>query len=248
MAFRITLAALALSATTAFAGPKSAPESTPIGEIPTITGVRIGPASAQSTCILGIVGLPALNVNYLLPPNDQYYTLLDPVECRECRPTNVVTAVTAHVSMNFRAVCSQPVSVGIYGGTPSPLDPTCLVPDPNLVICPPFLVNFAPDAPGNYEFFIPMPAGCCITGPAFLKIEFVSAATGCNNVSTYPRLVTTTNCLPCNSWNIYPGGGPDDLCLDIGFPGNPVMNLEVDCCLSTNTHKHSWGTVKSHYR
>jgi hypothetical protein len=211
--------------------------------------LRIGPSGAQSICTLGITGSPAFIVNYVFPPNDQYYTLIEPLACAQCAAVGAVTAVTAHVLLNFPAQCSQLVSVGIYGGTPSPFDPTCLVPDPNLVICPPFLVNLAPPAPGNYKFSIPMPTGCCITGKAFLKIEFVNLAPGCNTGSTVPRLITTSSCLPgCNSWNIWPGGGPDELCLDIGFPGNPIMNLEVDCCLSTNTHKHSWGTLKSHYR
>ena len=52
----------------------------------------------------------------------------------------------------------------------------------------------------------------------------------------------------CSSWNIFPGGGPDDLCLTIGFPGQPVMALDVDCCNATPTARHSWGTLKSFYR
>jgi hypothetical protein len=136
--------------------------------------------------------------------------------------------------------------VGIYGATG---DATCYTPDPATVLCAPFTTYLIPPTPGNYNFSIAIPGGCCISQPAFLKIEFVALAAGCNTSTTIPRLITTADCsASCNSWNIYPGGGPDDLCYDIGFPGYPVMNVEADCCASTPTRHDSWGKLKSIYR
>src|SRR5207247_163031 len=106
-------------------------------------------------------------------------------------------------------VCTQQISVGIYGGYQ---DPTrgCLVPDPNVVLCPAQIFNVTPPTTGTFIVGFPIAPGCCISQPAFLKIEFVNLAAGCNTSATVPRLVTTAVCNGCESWNIYPGGGPDD--------------------------------------
>jgi len=244
-AFRLTLAALALSATTALAGTRAVPQVDPISVSPTVTPLDLGPASVQSTCTLGVTGAPAFLVNYLLPPNDGYYTLIDPAQCTAC-PLGIVTPVKAHALLNWRGLCTQPVSVGIYGATGGP---GCYSPDPSVVICAPVTFNVSVPAAGNYDISFPLASGCCLNQPVFLKIEFVSASNGCSTSTTIPRLITTGACdQPCTSWNIYPGGF-DDLCDPIiGFPGNPIMNLEVDCCTATPTHQRSWGTLKSHYR
>ena len=33
-----------------------------------------------------------------------------------------------------------------------------------------------------------------------------------------------------------------------GFPGNPMMYADADCCGATDTHNHSWGRIKTLYR
>ena len=241
----LLLTAFVCTASSAFAAHKPIPQSTPLVSGTSIAGVKLGPNSVQSTCTLGVTGAPAYIVNYVLPPNDQYYTLVNPADCAACGG-GPVTALDANVYLNFRATCSQTISVGIYGLLPGTACPT---PDPNQVLCPPINYTLTPPAPGNYLFTMALPAGCCISGPAFLKIEFVDAAPGCDQSTTVPRLITTADCsAACSSWNIYPAGGPDDLCVDIGFPGQPNMSLDVDCCNSTPTIKHSWGSLKSTYR
>jgi hypothetical protein len=241
----VTLAALALTAATALAAIKPAPVVEPIDQGAAITSVKLGTTSVLATCTLGVTGTPYYLVNYLLPPNDAYYTFIDPASCSACG-SGIVNALTAHAYLNFRAVCTQPVSVGIYGAIG---DPGCYAPDESNPLCAPFNVTLSPAAAGNYNFSIPIPGGCCISQPAFLKIEFTSTAAGCATSTTIPRLITTASCdLACTSWNVYPGGGPDDLCVDIALAGNPIMNVEVDCCASTPTHNRSWGTLKSSYR
>jgi hypothetical protein len=238
-----TLAALVLLASAAFAA-KQAPNVTSLGASPVISSLSLGNVT-QSTCMIGVTDPPAYIIDYIFPPADAYYTLLDPATCDGCNG-GPVSAVTAHAWINFRAVCAQPIKVGIYAATG---DASCWVPDPTTALCPEISFTVTPPAPGNYDVGFPIPAGCCITGPAFLKIEFGSFGTGCTTSTTWPRLITTADCsIPCNSWNIYPGGGPDDLCYDIGFPGYPVMSLEADCCNPTPTQKHSWGSLKSTYR
>jgi hypothetical protein len=244
--FSVLLGAMVLGASAASAGTKPAPHATALGQGPAISGAFVGPTTAQSTCTLGVTGAPAFIVDYLYPPNDAYYTLLDPASCTACSAP-AVNAVAAHVVLNFRGACALPVSVGIYGATG---DVACYTPDPNNVLCTPFTVSLAPTAAGNYDFSIPFPNGCCISQPAFLKIEFLAFTPGCDAATSWPKLITTSDCsMACSSWNIYPGGtGPDDLCMTVGFPGQPVMRLDVDCCNITPTAKHSWGNLKSIYR
>ncbi len=245
-ASRLTLGAAALLiAGTALAATKLPPVRVPIGQGAAVTSIRIGPAAARSTCTLGVTDPAAYIIDYIYPPADAYYTLLDPASCTACN-TPAVSVTTAHVYLNFPAPCTQLVSVGIYGALG---DATCYSPDPNTVLCPPFTAALSPTVAGNYNFSIAIPGGCCVSGPAFLKIEFMPFGAGCNTSTTWPRLITTADCsLSCMSWNIYPGGGPDDLCTDIGFPGYPVMNVEADCCASTPTRHHSWGNLKGIYR
>lgn len=195
-------------------------------------------------CTMGVSTGAAFIVDYIFPPNDAYYTLLDPSNCT-C-PNGSIAVIAAHVLLNFRAACAQPVSVSIV---PAVIDANgCAQPDPSTVLCGPITYNLAPTAPGNYQFNLPMPAACCITQKAFLVINFLNLAPGCGTAATIPRLITTGSCAPCTSWNIYPAGGPDDLCVDIGFPGNPVMWVDGDCCETTAADRATWGKVKSLYR
>jgi hypothetical protein len=241
----VLLGITVLGVSAAYAGVKPAPAATPLGQNPSIIHKLVGPTGPQATCTLGVTGAPAFLVDYIFPPNDGYYTLLNPAGCTACSAP-AVSAVAAHVFLNIRALCTIPVSVGIYGATGGA---ACYKPDPNNVLCAPFTVNLTPTALGNFDFSIPIPAGCCISQPAFLKIEFLSLDAACSGTTTIPRLITSADCsMGCSSWNIFPGGGPDDLCLTIGFPGQPVMALDVDCCNATPTLKHSWGSVKSFYR
>jgi hypothetical protein len=234
---------LALLATAAWAAPKHAPEVTPYNSHAGAAKLQLGSPRVNATCTLGELGTPAYIVNYVFPPDDQYYTFVDPSQCTQCN--GVVSAVEGWAFLNFPATCTQQMSVAIYGAINNG---GCWQVNTDQPLCPETVYDVTPPAAGNYYIGLPIPAGCCISQPAFLKITFVNVAAGCNSSSTIPRLITTGACNGCESYNIYPGGGPDDLCADIGFPGNPVMYLDVDCCLGTPTHKHTWGALKSTYR
>ena len=238
------LGCLLLALTVSMAAARPAPEVSP-GAGVTVHPFRTGPSHANSVCQLGVNGTAAWSVNYLLPPNDAYYTLLDPASCTACGPTHTLALSTAHVALNFINGCAQPVQVGFYGATVGPTG--CLAPDLNNLLCPTFLVTLQPGA-GAWDIAIPVPSGCCIQGPAFMMINFVANGAGCGTSATRPRLLTIDGCTGCTSYNIYPGGN-DDLCDPlIGFPGNPIMYVEADCCNVVPTLPTKWGQLKAMYR
>jgi hypothetical protein len=192
---------------------------------------------------MGITAPPAFIVNYLLPPDDAYLTLLDPAGCSGC-PNASIAINAAHVFLNFQTACTQPVTVSIVGATDQN---GCQVPDELNVLCAPVGYNLTGPSAGNFQFNLPIPAGCCIKTKAFLVINFFAPGAGCATSTTRPRLITTANCVPCTSWNVW-AGGTDDLCVDIGFPGNPVMFADGDCCSTTPAVQSSWGSLKNLYR
>jgi len=198
-------------------------------------------------CSMGQTGPVAFSIRFIFPPNDEYHTLLVPGP--DCCPGGGATAITvAHAILNWPAVCQIPVNVSILGATG---DVACPVPDPNNVICPPTFFILDGTGGGAIQHDFPMPAGCCIQGPAFLKIDFIADGScppdpaGLNA----PRLITDNTPDNCTSYNFYPGDPVfRDLIVAYGFPGNPVMWAEGHCCGATPTIPSTWGSVKSLYR
>ena len=238
----LSLVAMLFVATVASAA-KPAFEVEPVLPSDPFTSLTPAPPQPNGPCTMGVNASPAYIINYLLPPDDAYYTLLDPANC-SC-PDGKIQINTAHLLLNFQVACAQPVTVRIVPAIDT--GNGCLVPDPANPVCGPVGYNLAPAAPGNYQFNLPIPAGCCITQKVFLEIDFVAPGAGCSTAATRPRLITSATCVPCTSYNIYPGGN-DDLCVDIGFPGNPIMWVDGDCCSSTPAGNASWGRLKSLYR
>jgi hypothetical protein len=243
MSFRYRMFTLSLAACCALVGSvalaaKPGPSITPRqGE--SIEKIVVGvPLSAQATCTVGETGAPAFNVNYLLPPDDAYYTLLNPANCAGCAG-GILQLNLAHVLLNFPVKCTIPVSVAIVKSNGA----ACPAPLPGEYVCGPLQYNLAPPTAGSFNFGLALPAGCCVDQMVFLEVSFLSSG----SCSTLPRLITTGACNPCESYNVYPGGF-DELCTDIGFPGNPIMNVDGDCCLATSTHTGTWGAIKLHYR
>jgi hypothetical protein len=234
---------LVLAATSAWASPNRAPVFEPVGEHEGITRLQLGTPRGNATCELGELGPSGFFITYVLPPDDQYFTLIDPSTCANCG--GVVTAVEAWAVINFRVSCAQPLSVAIYGGINVN---DCWVPNLDQPLCPETYYTATPPSLGNFFVGMPLPAGCCISGPAFLKITFVDFGNNCSTFSTIPRLVASRACRPCESYNYSPtDGGPYELC-GVGFPGNPIFYLDAQCCLSTPTRQHSWGSLKGIYR
>lgn len=230
----------------------AAASARPVAQVESIPGSmsigdqRFGTLRASSACALGVTGPAAWRVNYILPPNDAYYTFLNPGACSTCTGVAGVIATTAHVALSFGYMCTQPVTVAVYGAQGSP---GCYQPDLGTVYAAPTTHNLTPPATGIYEFSMPLPPGACFSGPAFLMVMFPVDGAACDSAATRPRLVTADGCMPCTTWNIYAVGGPDDLCDPlIGFPGNPMMWVDADCCSVVPALPGSWGKLKLLYR
>ncbi len=239
----LTALGLAVAATTALAA-KPAPQVEPYDGLP-LQDVVVGtPYNTHSTCVLGETGAPAWLINYVAPPDDAYLQLIRPSDCAACSGPGGVIVTKVNMLINFRVVCTQQVAVYVVAAAG---DAACRVPDANNVLCGPLYYNLTPPAAGNYNFSMPLPPGCCITQDAFIAVNFITPGTGCSTSTTVPRLITTAACNACQSYNVW-SGGTDDLCVDIGFPGNPILNADVDCCNVVPTTPHSWGSIKTLYR
>ena len=237
----LSLFALVLVTSAAFAA-KPAPVVSPIISGTEIENLTVAPPRYTHTvCTLGEVGAPGYIVDYLLPPGDGYYTLVDPSACGCAGGSVLLTNIK--MALNFRVVCAQPVTIQVVGATG---DAACYAPDPSNVLCPPQNYLLSPAAPGNFLFTMPITSDCCISGPAYIVVTFGNFPAACNTSARWPRLLTTLSCVPCESYNIWPGGA-DELC-GIGFPGNPVMQADADCCNVTPTHRNTWGGMKILYR
>lgn len=239
--FPLVLLCLVFAAPAALA-LREAPTTLPLGDA---VPQRVDVGSIQShagPCPLGPNGPVATAVRFLLPPDDQYYTLLDPALC-QCGPAGA-SLNAAHVLLFFDPPCSIPVSVSIIGAA---TDPACgLIPDPSQVICPATTYVLDGSAGGLIDFALALPPGCCIQGRAFLCVNFLNS--GSCPPGLEPGLVNDPSCEPCVSFNIYPGDPiARDLCTFYGFPGNPIMYVDASCCEPTPTLPGSWGMLKTLY-
>jgi hypothetical protein len=237
---------LALAVAPAFAAK---PEPTPLAP-PTApsVGTPSSTTNSASSCALGVLGPPTIAYAYVLPPNDAYYTLIDPAVCAAFQTENRLLTV-AHVELYFTAPCEVPVTVSVVPAID--LGGGCLAPDPFAPpICPP--VNYVVGDGGALgrcvNYALPLPAGCSINGPAFLHIEFDEGS--CPNGR--PAFCGPAACSHCTQYNFYPGvGAPgDDLCavLTPYQLTGPIMYVESTCCLPTSTTPGSWGVLKTLYR
>lgn len=233
------LACIALTSGVALAA-KTVPTALPVrGLVATkITAGQL-PLSGTVACQLGVLGAPAQAFNYLLPPNDAYYTLINPAACSGCA-SPAIQVVLGHMYLYFQQAnaCGLDISVGVVG---TGGDVACFTPDPSIVLCNRLTYTVSVPAPGLYDVALPLPAACCIDKPAFLEYTFDNAGT----CSPLPAIVTTGDCTGCTSYNIYPGGN-DDLCPILG--GDLVMFADAACCGTTSARASSWGTMKGLYR
>ena len=235
----LALLALALVATASHAGKPALSRETLHGTLQRV--VVAAPLNVTAVCTLGITDPPMYYVDYLYPPNDAYYTLLNPATCA-CTGAGGVLLSSGHILLNFQQACSIPVTIAVVRADLT--DPNCAVPIPGQYICQPVAYNLAVTAAGNYDFTMPLNSGCCITEKAFLVVTF----TGAGTCTTLPRLITTEVCDNCTSYNVYPPSGFDDLCADIGFPGSPVMYVDAACCDVVPAQRGTWGRLKTMYR
>ena len=232
----LLLAALALVVTTSHAAGRTAVSESLQG---TPQKVAVGtPQDVIAVCLLGVTGKAARTVDHLAPPDDAYYTLLDPETCG-CPGTSGVRLPNAHVLLDFPVACSIPASVAVVKADMS--DERCPVPMPGAYICEPISYKVSVEEAGSYDFTLPLNAGDCITQKAFLVITFLEEG----ECKELPMLITTDGCDACASYSVSRDGA-DDLCKVL--PGNPNMYVEATCCDEVPAHRATWGQVKTLYR
>lgn len=196
-------------------------------------------AAAGGLCTLGVTGAPAWSVGYIIPGEDQYYTLIDPAECAGGDDCGVAVSL-AHIVLDFSYAMSTPVRVGIVQADLA--DDECPVPMPGAYVCPPVTYDIAgPDA-GLYDIALPLSEGVTLTGKVFLEVTF----TEWGPYWDVPGLAITAACDACRSYNYYPGDNYD-LCA-FGFEGNPVMFVDVECAGAVPVESTTWGDLKASYR
>lgn len=237
-------AVLALAAVAFIANPVQA--ARPVAQAGTLKGttqqVVVGRQlqSVSPTCTLGVPGPASFPMFYLYPPEDQYYTLIDPAQC-DCSEEGAVLLNIAHVALDFPEACTIPVRVAVVEADLS--NPECPIPIPGQYVCPPVEYDLTVSEAAQYDFSLPLCEGSCIAQKAFLLITFVSAG----DCGSLPGLMIDTAFCGCVSYNAWPGSGdPSDLCG--ALPGSPVMYVDAACCGPVSEMPHSWGKIKTIYR
>jgi hypothetical protein len=196
--------------------------------------------SAPPTCTLGVTGPASFPMFYLYPPEDQYYTLLDPAACA-CGEEAGLQLATAHVQLDFPEPCTIPVRVGVVAADLS--DPACPVPIVDGYLNQPIVYDLSVTEAGQYDFSMALD-GICISEKAFLLVTFVTGG----DCGSWPGLMIDTAVCGCVAYNAWPGSG--DITVDLCgvLPGSPVMYVDATCCSVVPTMGRSWGRIKTLYR
>ena len=234
---------LALAIAPALAArPAVTPVPSPVGTVNT---------APQSACQLGQPGLAFFySGGFFYPPDDAYYTLIDPANsgCPTCTFGLKLTAV--HWFLYWPQPCTVPVKVSIVGTKVK--SEGCLEPDVDNVLCPEFDAILDGTSDVFIEHIIPL-SHQCLTEKAFVCIKMVDSG-DCplegNGSMSSPAVVSDASPDLCVTYNIYPGsGGPLDVIPAYGFDGNFSMWVDADCCPDqTPTLPGTWGRLKTLYR
>lgn len=196
-------------------------------------------ARSISTCNFGVTGPAVFTVSYVIPPDDQYYTLLDPAQ-GGCGTQGAAQIQAAHIGVEFQYAYETPIRVGIVEADLS--NPDCPVPIPGAYLCAPTDLMLAGPGTGAYDVTLPLASACVLTGKAFLEITF----TELGDSWEVPGLLLSGECEPCTSYNYYPGNDYD-LCT-FGFDGNPIMYVDAVTDGALPAARGTWGRIKTMHR
>ena len=204
--------------------------------------------SSAAACALGTFGPPINAFGYILPPGDEYYTLIDPRQCPTCPPSGYHVTLS-HQLLYFTDPCQMQVTVSIVPAFEN--TPGCFTPNPFAPpLCQPvtYQINDGGVLGQCVDYQLPISAGCCITGPVFLLIEFDSGTCAPGR----PAFCGPAACVNCFQYNYYPGAPfpGDDVCAVLSPQGvyGTIMSVDTECCAATPTLPGSWGMLKTLYR
>jgi hypothetical protein len=216
--------------------------------------IQIGnPRALQdSSCALGGV-LPFFDdIDYIDPPQDQYFTLLDPATCTECTATGTMTVEEIHVRLTFQTACSQPAIVRLVEAK----NEGCPEPDLTKPLMSYLPINVVAPGPGQWEALIALPEPVCLRGKAFLEVTFDQIGSLCTDgIQELPPYIAygdTNLCEPCHYYNFYSSGGDlnkEQLCRAIAHwtPGPLLHWVTGHCCSLIPVQPATWGRLKIRY-
>ena len=216
--------------------------------------IQIGAAAGMvdSLCSLG-GSLPFFDdIDYIDPPQDQYFTLLDPATCTDCTATGTMTVDQIHVRLTFQTACSQPAIVRLVEAK----NAGCSEPDLTKPLMSYLPINIVAPGPGQWEAVVNLPDPVCLRGKTFLEVTFDAIGGGCTDgISELPPYIAyadTNLCEPCHYYNYYMSGGDltkDHLCRAIGHwtPGPFVHYVSGHCCALMPVQPATWGRLKIRY-
>jgi hypothetical protein len=229
------ICALAMSSP-AHAG-KPSPIITPIDPTEWHVIGAAGSNEGVATCTVGAAGRGLFSVDYILPPNDRFYTLL---RCATCPAPDSTFLQDVHIALQFSGPCDQPIEISLVGVVG---DTSCRMPDTLATLLPPeaFVLNSGTTG-GFNEYVLHLSQPARFQGDAFLCVNFVRDSFTC---TSRPELLTEASCTLCRSWNIS-FAGQQDLCA-VGLPGSPVMFANAASC-AVPVRVRSWGALKLRYR
>ena len=222
---------LALLLATVLAGPAvAAARKPPVASglvVPVPPGANLVPGAASVACAVGAQAPRSFLVDYLQPPGDAYFLRVGPSSCATCAGAPGVWISSVSIALEFRVPCSLPVEVAVVDTLASA---ACSPPDPGRIIAGPWSGTISAATPGTYDFTLPLGQRVALMRDAYLRITFTADDPACTANDTRPRLVTTSSCRLCQSWNYYPAD-TSDLCALL-LPGTPVIYAAVDSCVS----------------
>jgi hypothetical protein len=207
---------------------------------PTITRIpsevtraaRTHAESPSATCTVGATG-PAVNlVDYIVPPDDVYYTLLRQTDCPTCGGLGQGAHIdNANLTLDFPFTpCSLSVEVSLVkaGGFAN-----CPTPLPNQLLCGPTTMQLlAPQDGGLADYQIPL--NCNLVGNMFLKVVILEASEDCGLAGNLPLLVTSDTCITCTTYNQFDAFTLDLCDSNSALPGNPMMSVDISACALTD--------------
>ncbi len=188
---------------------------------------------------MGAAGPGVYRADYLLPPNDRYYTLL---ECATCPAPDSATFQDVHVALDVAHPCDQPVEISVVAVMG---DSACRSPDTLASLMAPEVFTLAGVVSGPHEFTLHLSKSVRFLGQAFLCVNFTSFGDSCAGNGSRPELITEALCTNCSSWNISVAG-TQELCAVL-LPGLPVMYATGGSC-AVPVRAASWGALRMRYR
>ncbi|HEY2954786.1 MAG TPA: hypothetical protein VGK89_06020 [Candidatus Eisenbacteria bacterium] len=171
-----------------------------------------------------------------------FQTLLNPADCSSCASGALLLRAANFRVRTVTTVCTFSVEVTIVGAKTG--SGCALEPDPSVVLCGPVVADITSPSTLSFTASVPLPANCCITGPAFLRIRLLSAG-NCASPSS-PFWGFAGPCISCRSFIEDPPSPQGEACAD-GWAANPVQWVDADCCDPTPSLHRTWGSLKTLY-